>query len=100
MTFSQLVIVVALLALASGVVGLLCGRYLWPRYLPPNPSTTSADPHDLDPVLSDLEERLHASETQLAQLRLAVAQVADEQGEVAQPQADQAGPEAPHRLTS
>ncbi len=79
-SFPLLVLPIALLALATGVLGLLCGRYIWPRYVtvevpPPQPPPPS---NDLEPALSDLEDRLQISESEVAQLRRAMTQVSDE----------------------
>jgi hypothetical protein len=78
MTSVHLFLQVALLALVSGALGGLCGRYVWPRYTNLPGTTSPPASHDLDPALSDLEERLLASESQLEQLRTAVAQALDE----------------------
>ncbi|MFZ0161692.1 MAG: hypothetical protein WAL50_21900 [Kineosporiaceae bacterium] len=79
--FSYLLGEVAVLAIAAAVLGLLCGRFLWPRrvvepaYAQPPPPLSATQ--DLEPALSGLEQRLRASESEVDQLRLAVAQVAD-----------------------
>lgn len=72
---------VAVLAIAAAVLGLLCGRFLWPRRVvepayAPTPPPLAAN-QDLEPALSGLEQRLRASESEVDELRLAVAQVAD-----------------------
>jgi len=86
--FSYLLGEVALLAIAAAVLGLLCGRFLWPRRVvepaytsPPPPLAAARDLEPalsgLEPALSGLEQRLRASESEVDELRLAVAQVAD-----------------------
>ncbi len=79
-SFPLLVLPIALLALATGVLGLLCGRYVWPRYVtvevPPPP--TPPPSNDLGPALSDLEERLQISESEVEQLRRAMTHVTDD----------------------
>jgi hypothetical protein len=79
-SFTLLMLQIGLLALATGVLGLLCGRYLWPRQVIVTPPARVPEPltDDLEPALSDLEERLQASESQVAQLRRAVTQVTDD----------------------
>ncbi len=79
--FAYLLGEVAFLALGAAVLGLLCGRYLWPRHIvdtphiPPPPPLSAMS--DLEPALSSLEQRLRASESEVDDLRMAVAQVAD-----------------------
>lgn len=89
-TSLRLVVQVALPALASGTLGLLCGRYLWPRYVttdsPAPPPAPPSAPDDLGPALSDIEERLLASESEVRQLRLGVAQVSHDQTDETQEQ--------------
>ena len=78
-SFPLLVLQLTLLGLTTGVLGLLCGRYLWPRYVVkqvPAPPSTSAD--DLEPALADLEHRLQASESEMQQVRRAVARASDD----------------------
>lgn len=71
MLFLQL----SVLALGSGLLGLACGRYLWPRQVGatgPHLRQTSA-PTDLEPALTELETRLRASESEVEALRQAMA---------------------------
>lgn len=80
--FPLLIVQLTLFGLATGGLGLLCGRYLWPRSVVaevPTPAATSAD--DLEPALSDLEQRLRASESEMLQVRRAVARASDDKGE-------------------
>jgi hypothetical protein len=80
--FLLLIVQLALFGLTTGGLGLLCGRYLWPRYVVeevPTPAGTSAD--DLEPALSDLEQRLRASESEMLQVRKAVARASDDKGD-------------------
>lgn len=80
MTFTRLVIQVAVLGLTTGVLGFLCGRYLWPRRSTPASAPPAAAPRsdDLGPALAELEKRLRSSESQVEQLRRAVAQLPDD----------------------
>jgi chromosome segregation ATPase len=80
--FAYLLTQVATLAVGAAILGLLAGRYLWPRRVvegaPSAPSTTTPPPSDLEPALVNLEERLRASESEVLELRRAVSEVSDQ----------------------
>ena len=84
MTRSDLLLILqlALFGLATGALGLVCGRYLWPRCMIQEASDPAPSPADeLEPALSDLEHRLAASESLIQQLRRAVARASDDKGD-------------------
>lgn len=103
-----------LLALVSCAIGLLAGRYLWPRQGwpdaavpgatdrgadqaadqvtagPPRAAGSRLEP-DLAPALSAVEQRLRRSESELAELRAAIRQHPGESASSERPGSDQDG---------
>jgi tagatose-1,6-bisphosphate aldolase len=98
--FQVLLLQTLLLAVGSGVIGLLCGRYLWPRCPSTDrrPAPAPMPEDDLEPTIRDIEQRLLASESQVQQLRAAVSHVSEDAHQAReQPTQEEAGP-APDQL--
>jgi chromosome segregation ATPase len=75
--FFYLLAQTALLLIAAAVLGLLIGRFLWPRH---PAAAVLAEPQPLtgaEPALAHLEQRLATSEAEVENLRVAVTTIED-----------------------
>jgi hypothetical protein len=75
--FSYLLAQVALVLILAVVLGVLAGRFLWPRPSSPVRGPNAPTLTGTEPALAHLEQRLAVSEAEVQDLRVAVATIED-----------------------